>query len=68
MQEAADSGETDVDEVLGKFIKSRQSYDISFQLGVVISYEDMKQDFYSKDLNLTYLFLFQETEMKVSTS
>ena len=46
MQEAADSGETDVDEVLGKFIKSRQSYDISFRVGFFISYEQMNQNYY----------------------
>ena len=39
LQEAADEGETKVDEVVGTFIKMRQSYYIDFQIGVVISYE-----------------------------
>ena len=33
VQEAADEGETNVDEVVGKFIKRSESYNISFQLG-----------------------------------
>ena len=41
MQEAADEGETEVDEVVGKFIKRRKFYNIFFQLRVLISYEDM---------------------------
>ena len=35
-------GEAKVDEVVGKVIKRIKSYDISFQLGVVISNEEMK--------------------------
>ena len=51
LQEAADEGETKVDEVVGTFIKMRQSYYIEFQIGVVISYEEMKQNWDSKCLN-----------------
>ena len=36
MQEAADEGETGVDEVVGKCIKKRKSYNISVQIGVLI--------------------------------
>ena len=39
VQEDSDEGETKVDEVVGKFIRRRQSYYIDFQIGVVISYE-----------------------------
>ena len=42
VQESADEGETKVDEVVGKCIKRRKSYKISFQIGVFISYEEMK--------------------------
>ena len=35
-------GETEVDEVVGKVIKKRNSYNILFQLGFFILYEDMK--------------------------
>ena len=42
MQEAVDEGETEVDEVVGKFINRRNSYNIYFQLGVLISYEYMR--------------------------
>ena len=51
MQEAAYEGETKVDEVVGNFIKRIQYYYIDFQIGVVISYEDMKQYWDSKCLN-----------------
>ena len=43
MHEAKYEVETKVYEVAGKFIKRRLSYYIEFQIGVVISYEDMKQ-------------------------
>ena len=52
MQESVDEGEKEVDEMVGKVIKRGQSYDIEFLLGVVISYKEMKQDWYSKGLNL----------------
>ena len=42
MQEAADEGETEVDEVVGKVIKRRKSYNISFQMGVIISHKYIK--------------------------
>ena len=42
MQEAAYEGETEVDEVVGKVIKRRESYNIAFQIGVVISNEEIK--------------------------
>ena len=37
VQEATYECETEVDEVVDKFIKRRKSYNISFQIGVVIS-------------------------------
>ena len=43
-QEAEDERKTDVDEVLGEFIRRRKFYNISFQLEVLISYEDMNYD------------------------
>ena len=51
VQEDSDEGETKVDEVVGKFIRRRQSYYIDFQIGVVISYEQMKQYWDPKCLN-----------------
>ena len=54
MQEAANEGETKVAGVVGKFIKRRKSHNISFQIWVFISYEEMKYDWDSKCLNLTY--------------
>ena len=42
VQEAVDEGKTEFDEVVGKFIKMRNSYKISFWLGFFISYEVMK--------------------------
>ena len=42
VEESEYEGLTKVDEVLGKFIRWRQSYNIYFQLGVSISYEGMK--------------------------
>ena len=53
MQEAEYEGETEVGEVVEKVIKKRQSYNIDFHLGVVISYEEMNQYWDSKGLNLT---------------
>ena len=38
VQEATNEVETKVYEVLGKFIKRRKSYDIAFQLRVIISH------------------------------
>ena len=37
-------GEIEVDEVVGKVIKRSQYYDISFQIGFVLSYKYMKLD------------------------
>ena len=37
VQEYADEGETEVDEVVGKFIERRKSYNISIHLGFFIS-------------------------------
>ena len=34
--------ETKVEEVVGKFINRRKSYSISFQIGFIISHEDIK--------------------------
>ena len=42
VKEASYEGETEFDEVVGKFIKRRKSYNISFHLCFFISYEDMK--------------------------
>ena len=42
VQEGADEGETEVDEVVGKVIKRRKSYDIDFQIGFIISHKDIK--------------------------
>ena len=42
MQEAEYEGETEVDEVVGKVIKRRKSYNIAFQIGVIISHEEIK--------------------------
>ena len=41
VQESAYEGETEVGEVVGKFIKRRKYYNISFQLEVFIWYEEM---------------------------
>ena len=51
VQEASDEVETKVDEVVGKFINMRQYYYIDFQIGVFISYEDMKKYWDSNCLN-----------------
>ena len=66
MQEYADEGETKVYEVVGKVIKSRQYYDIDFQLGFIISYKEMEKDWTSKCMNLTYCHFFQETLINTS--
>ena len=42
MQESEYEGETEVDEVLGKFIRRRKSYNIAFMIGVIISHEEIK--------------------------
>ena len=42
MQRAEYEGETEVDEVVGKFVKRRKSYNIVFPIGVIISHEDIK--------------------------
>ena len=44
MQEYAYEGETEVGEVVGKFINRSRSYNISFQIGVIISHEEIKYD------------------------
>ena len=41
MQEAEYEGETEVDEVVGKVIKRRKSYNIAFLVGVIISHEEV---------------------------
>ena len=41
VQEAAYEGETEVDEVVGRDIKRSKSYNISFQIGVIISHKDI---------------------------
>ena len=42
MKEAAYKDEIEVDEVVSKFINSSKSYNIAFQIGVIISHEDIK--------------------------
>ena len=41
MQEAAYEGEAKVDEVVGRVIKRRKSYNIAFHIGVIISHEEI---------------------------
>ena len=41
VQEAAYQGETEVDEVVGKVTKRRKSYNVAFQIWVIILYEDI---------------------------
>ena len=41
MQEAEYEGETDSDEVVGKFIKRSKSYNIDFLIGVILSHEEI---------------------------
>ena len=68
MQESAQEGKTNIDEVIETVIKRRKYYNIDFQIGVIISHEEIKQDYYSKFMNLTYCFFLQETRIKVSAS
>ena len=42
VQESEYEGETEVDEVVGKVIKRRKSYNISIPIGVIISNEEIK--------------------------
>ena len=44
LQEGAHEGETEVDEVVGEVIKRRKSYNIDFQIGIIISHEEIKWD------------------------
>ena len=53
MKEAAYEGETEDDEVVGKVIKRRKSYNTAFLIGVIISHEEINQDQDSKCMNLT---------------
>ena len=39
VQEAEYEGESEVDEVVGKVIKRRKSYNIAFLIGVIISHK-----------------------------
>ena len=61
VQEASDKVQIKFDEVVGKVIKGSKSYDITFWLGVVISYKQMKQDWGSKGMKLKHRRFFQET-------
>ena len=40
-QEASHQGETKVDEIVGKVIKRRKSYNIAFQIRVIISHKEI---------------------------
>ena len=42
MQEAEYEGETNVGEVVRKYIKRRKSYNIAFQIEVIISHKEIK--------------------------
>ena len=42
VKESAYEGETEVYKVVGKFIKRRRSYNIAFQIGVIISHKEIK--------------------------
>ena len=42
VQEGADEGENEVDEVVRKFIKRRKFYNIAFQIGVIILHEEIR--------------------------
>ena len=42
VKEATYVGKTEVGEVVGKFIKRRKSYNIAFQIGVIILHEEIK--------------------------
>ena len=41
VKESAYEGETEVDEVVGKVNKRRKYYNIAFQIGVIISHENI---------------------------
>ena len=41
VKEAAYEGENEVDEVVGKVIKRRKSYNIAFLVGVIISHKEI---------------------------
>ena len=41
MQESEYEGETEVDEVVVKFIKRSKSYNIAFLVGVIISHKEI---------------------------
>ena len=43
-KDSAYEGKTDVDEVVGKVIKRRNSYNIAFQIGVMLSHEEINYD------------------------
>ena len=42
MKKATYEGETEVGEVVAKVFKMRKSYNISFQVGVIISHKEIK--------------------------
>ena len=42
VQEAEYEGESEVDEVVGKFIRMSKYYNIAFLIGVIISHEEIK--------------------------
>ena len=42
VQESEYEGETEVDEVVGKVIKRRKSYNISILIGVIVSNEEIE--------------------------
>ena len=42
IQEAEHEGETEADEVVGKVIKRRKSYNTVFPIGVIISHEEIR--------------------------
>ena len=44
MKESVYEGESEVDEVVGNVINRRKSNIIAFQIGVIISHEEIKQD------------------------
>ena len=42
VQKSEYEGKTEVDEVVGKVIKRRKSYNIEFLIGIIISHEEIK--------------------------
>ena len=42
VQKSEYEGETEVDEVAGKVIRRRKSYNISFPIGIIISHKGIK--------------------------